>query len=66
MFTVVAKESSSKFIAQRQHTTAPHRIPLRQLTEEELFDVNRVTFREGRNHCRWPKEVIERFLAQPV
>ena len=36
---------------------------LRPVTAEELCEVNLATVREGVNHCRWPKEVIERFLA---
>ena len=32
------------------------------LTTEELYRVNLATIREGVNHCRWPREVIERFL----
>ena len=32
------------------------------LTDEELYKVNLATIREGVNHCRWPREVIERFL----
>jgi hypothetical protein len=39
---------------------------LRRLTAEELCQVNLATIREGVNHCRWPKEVIERFLAVEV
>jgi hypothetical protein len=36
---------------------------LRRVTAAELCAVNLATIREGVNHCRWPKEVIERFLA---
>jgi hypothetical protein len=32
------------------------------LTTEELYQVNLATIREGINHRRWPREVIERFL----
>lgn len=35
----------------------------RPLTTEELSQVHFVTIREGVNHCRWPREVIEQFLA---
>lgn len=42
------------------------RSKLRPLSIEELTQVNLATFREGRNHCRWPREVIERFLAVQV
>ena len=66
MLALVRKESVSNSTSQRQQTTAPHRVTLRPLSTEELFEVHRATFREGRNHCRWPREVIERFLAEPV
>jgi len=32
------------------------------LSTEELYKVNLATIREGINHRRWPREVIERFL----
>jgi hypothetical protein len=38
----------------------------RRLTTEDLRKVNLATIREGVNHCRWPREVIERFLAVEV
>mgnify|MGYP003297907139 CR=1 FL=1 len=39
---------------------------LRPLTTDELCRVNLSTFREGFRHCRWPKDVIEKFLAVQV
>jgi hypothetical protein len=38
----------------------------RRLTTEDLRKVNLATIREGVNHCRWPREVIERLLAVDV
>jgi hypothetical protein len=38
----------------------------RPLTTDQLCSVHLATIREGVNHCRWPKEVIERFLAVVV
>ena len=41
-------------------------VELRPLTTDELCRVNLSTFREGFSHCRWPKDVIEKFLAVQV
>lgn len=41
-------------------------LDLRSLTEEELFRVNLATIRESNNHCRWPRDVVERFLSVEV
>jgi hypothetical protein len=41
-------------------------LDLRSLTDEELFRVNLATIRESDNHCRWPKDVLERFLSVEV
>jgi hypothetical protein len=38
----------------------------RPLTTDEVCQVNLATIREGVNHCRWPVEVIQRFLAVEV
>ncbi len=35
----------------------------RPLTNEEIVRVQLATIREGVNHCRWPRDVIEQFLA---
>ena len=37
-----------------------------RLTADDLHKVNLATIREGVNHCRWPREVIERFLEVEV
>ena len=66
MLTLLEKQSGRTAVSKRQPTTAPRRVPLRPLSIEELFQVNRATFREGINHCRWPREVIERFLTAQV
>jgi hypothetical protein len=41
-------------------------LDLGRLTADDLRKVNLATIREGVNHCRWPREVIERFLAVEV
>jgi hypothetical protein len=38
-------------------------LDLRRIPAEDLHKVNLATIREGVNHCRWPREVVERFLA---
>jgi len=38
----------------------------RPVTAAEFCQVNFVTIREGVNHCRWPREVIEQFLLAEV
>jgi hypothetical protein len=38
----------------------------RPITAAEFCQVHVVTIREGVNHCRWPREVIEQFLAAEV
>ena len=48
---------------ERQKGITPRRFPLKPLSLEEVCQVNLATFREGVNHCRWPREVIEKFLA---
>ena len=52
-------------IANRAHQNAVWRQEQQienSLTTEELYIVNLATIREGVNHRRWPREVIERFL----
>lgn len=63
MLTLVDKQSRHNSQSKRTKKTAAHRLTLRPLSTDELCQVNLATFREGRNHCRWPREVIERFLA---
>jgi hypothetical protein len=53
----------------RRHKAMPRArklVALRHLTTEEVCKVNLATIREGVNHCRWPKEVIEMFLTVKV
>jgi hypothetical protein len=42
-----------------RHTTRP-------LTSEEMTAVSLATARESRTHRRWPKEVVEKFLAAEI
>ncbi len=63
MLTLVEKQSRHNSQPKRMKKTAPHRFTLRPLSTDELCQVNLATFREGFNHCRWPREVVERFLA---
>lgn len=37
-----------------------------KLTTQEYVQVMMATIREGRQHARWPREVIEHFLAAEV
>ena len=62
MLTLVEKQSRHNSQSKRKKT-APHRLTLKPLSADELCQVNLATFREGFNHCRWPREVVERFLA---
>jgi len=66
MLTVVSKSSANNPVSQRQPRTAPRRVPLRPLSIEDIFQVQCATLREAFNHRHWPREVIEKFLAQPV
>ncbi len=63
MLALVKKYSNYSSYAKRQEKTKPRRFELQPLSTEELCQVNLATFREGVNHCRWPREVIEQFLA---
>lgn len=60
------KPSSHSSCSKRVRKTRIVRSKLRTLSIEELTQVNLATFREGVNHCRWPREVIEQFLAVRV
>jgi hypothetical protein len=64
--TPVGKYSNYSSCSKRQKKTKPPRFELRPLSIEELCKVDLATFREGVNHRRWPKEVIEQFLAVQV
>lgn len=66
MLTIVKKYSNFTFHSKRQNKTQPPKFEFRPLSTEELCQVNLATFREGVNHCRWPREVIEQFLAVEV
>jgi hypothetical protein len=61
MLTPTKKHSNC---SKRQEKTRPPK--LRPLSTEELCRVNLATLREGVNHRRWPREVIEQFLAVQV
>ncbi len=39
---------------------------LRPLTSEEMLDVNLASKGENTSHRRWPKEIVEAFLAAEV
>ena len=66
MLTSEKISSHSSSSSKRERKTKLGRSKLRPLSIEELTQVNLATFREGVNHCRWPREVIERFLAVQV
>ena len=66
MLTLLEKRPSSHSQSRRRKTTAPRRLTLKPLSSEEVVQVNLVSFREGYNHCRWPREVIEKFLVVQV
>jgi hypothetical protein len=66
MLSLVRKQPRQSSVSPRHQTTAPRRVPPKPLSCEEVSEVNRATFREGYNHCRWPKEVIEKFLTVQV
>lgn len=61
MLTPTKKHSN---YSKRQEKTRP--LELRPLSNEELCKLQLATFREGVNHRRWPKEIIEQFLAAQV
>jgi hypothetical protein len=57
---LVEKHSDCSSYSERQETIRSGE--LRPLTSEEVCEVHLSTVREGVNHIRWPREVIERFL----
>lgn len=65
MRITVNKSTSCSTCLRRQKTVARKQKlnDLRRVTLQELCEVNLATIREGVNHCRWPREVIERFMA---
>lgn len=66
MLTPVEKYSDHSSYSKLQKKTKPRRFDLRPLSTEQLCQVNLATFREGVNHCRWPKSVIVQFLSVRV
>ena len=66
MPTLIKKHGNYFSQLQQQETILRKILDLRSLTNEELCRVNLATVREGINHCRWPTEVIEQFLAVEV
>jgi hypothetical protein len=63
MLTLIRQNFDYSSNSKRQEKTKPGQFELRPLSTEELCKVNLATFREGVNHRRWPREVIEQFLA---
>jgi hypothetical protein len=66
VLTLVEKYSDSPSDSKRKNMIETRRFERRRLSAEELCQVNLATFRESVNHCRWPREVIEKFLAVQV
>lgn len=66
MLTLAEKNSNYSSYVKPQEKNKRQRSELRPLSTEELCLVNLATFREGVNHRRWPREVIEQFLAVQV
>lgn len=66
MLTLVSNNSRQSRRPKLQEKTEPQQFVFRPVTSEEMCEVNLVTLREGVNHCRWPREVIEYFLAAQV
>lgn len=65
-----AGEIEESFAAWRRHLAPDARWPRpanvpppRPLTSDELTAVSLATVRESRTHRRWPREVVEKFLA---
>jgi hypothetical protein len=66
VLTLVPNNFNHSSLRKLQKKIEPRRFGFRPVTSEEMCAVNLVTLREGVNHCRWPREVIERFLAVEV
>lgn len=72
MLSLVEKQVRNSSDSKRKTKTKLRSVPLRPLVQlrplsaEELCQVNLATFREGFNHCRWPKDVIEKLLTVQV
>lgn len=66
VLSLIEKQASYSSQARRKKKTKLQQVKLRPLSTEELCQVNLVTFRESFNHCRWPREVIEKLLTVQV
>ena len=60
MSTLIEKHSNCFSYPERQEPIRS--CELKPVTCEEACQVHLATIREGVNHIRWPREVIERFL----
>jgi hypothetical protein len=66
MLTLVQRRPRLHSSSKRQKKTMTRQFPLKPLSSEEVCQVNLASFREGYNHCRWPRDVVEKFLAVQV
>lgn len=57
---LVEKHSNCSSYPERQEAIQSRE--LKPVTCEEACQVHLATIREGVNHIRWPREVIERFM----
>ena len=60
MSTLIEKHSNCFSYPERQEPIRS--CELKPVTCEEACQVHLATIREGVNHIRWPREVIERFM----
>lgn len=65
MLTSENRSSHSSY-PERQGKPRFQRSKLRPLSQEERAQVCIATFRESVNHRRWPRDVVEQFLAVRV
>ena len=65
MLTSENRSSHSSF-PERQGKPRVQRSKLRPLSQEERAQVCIATFRESVNHRRWPRDVVEQFLAVKI
>jgi hypothetical protein len=66
VLTLVKKHSNHSTCSRQQEKAQRRQFEFRPVTTQEMCEVNLATLREGVNHCRWPREVIEQFLAVQV
>ena len=59
-------ESSFRSWLREVASGTPEQGLTRPLTAEERLVVGVATFRESTLHCRWPRDVVEKFLAAEV